>query len=347
MAAEKVTKAAGSPAAKKAGKGKWIALGVVALVVFVAAQAGFLGFGCAHVRAAVFPRDEALLEYVPGDAGGVLVLDPHQLDAKALGSETSTSRQWLTRTRAELKKATDIDVLFDVDKLVLSPTLAVARGRFSAKKLAEKLGEARYKAAEHKGQSYLVSKDDAIAVIDDAILLYGDEEGIRAGIDAKQGKTSLGANDQAMARMKSVGWDHPILFTVQLTDERPSIRAILAGSSGPRAVTVGVTTRAGLDLDATIEMASGAAAEELKKLLEEKRKDAEALKPLVGQEAANILLEVIKKGTLGSEEGFLKIHLHMEPAQLDALIKAADSAAVPFGEVYKNLRLIQLLVPGL
>jgi hypothetical protein len=150
-----------------------------------------------------------------------------------------------------------------------------------------------------------------------------------------------------MARLKSVGWDHPLLFTVQLTDERPSIRAILAGSTGPRAITVGVTTRAGLDVDATIEMTSAASAEELKKLLEEKRKDAEALKPLVGQEAANILLEVIKKGTLGSEEGFLKIHLHLEPAQLDALIKAADSAAAPFGEMYKNLRLLQLLVPGL
>lgn len=346
MAAEKVSKAAGTPA-RKTGNGKWMALAAVALVVFVAAQAGYLGFGCAHVRAAVFPRDEALLEYVPGDAGGALILDPHQLDPKALGSETSASRQWLTRTRTELKKATDIDVLFDVDKLVLSPTLAVARGRFDAKKLADKLGEARYKPAEHKGQGYLVSKDDAIAVVDDSILLYGDEAGVRAGIEAKQGKSSLGNNEQAMARLKSVGWDHPLLFTVQITDERPSIRAILAGSTGPRAVTVGVTTRAGLDLDATIEMTSPASAEELKKLLEEKRKDAEALKPLVGQEAANILLEVIKKGTLGSEEGFLKIHLHVEPAQLDALIKAADSAAAPFGEMYKNLRLIQLLVPGL
>jgi hypothetical protein len=346
MAAEKVSKAAGKPA-RKAGNGKWMALAAVALVVFVATQAGYLGFGCAHVRAAVFPRDEALLEYVPGDAGGALILDPHQLDPKALGSETSAARQWLTRTRTELKKATDIDVLFDVDKLVLSPTLAVARGRFDAKKLAEKLGEARYKAAEHKGQSYLVSKDDAIAVVDDSILLYGDEAGVRAGIEAKQGKTSLGNNEQAMARLKSVGWDHPLLFTVQLTDERPSIRAILAGSTGPRAITVGVTTRAGLDVDATIEMTSAASAEELKKLLEEKRKDAEALKPLVGQEAANILLEVIRKGTLGSEEGFLKIHLHLEPAQLDALIKAADSAAAPFGEMYKNLRLLQLLVPGL
>ncbi|MFO0757749.1 MAG: hypothetical protein U0359_14740 [Byssovorax sp.] len=346
MAAEKVSKGAGNPA-KKAGNGKWIALGLVGLVVFIAAQAGFLGFGWAHVRAAVFPRDESLLEYVPADAGGALILDPHQLDPKALGGEESAARQWLARTRTELKKATDIDVLFDVDKLVLSPTLAVARGRFDGKKLAQKLGEARYKAAEHQGQSYLVSKDDAVAVIDDTILLYGDEAGIRAGLDARQAKTSLGHSDAVTARLKSVGWDHPILFTVQVTDERPSIRAILAGSTGPRAVTVGVTTRAGMDIDATVELASAAAADELKKLLEEKRKDAEALKPVVGSEAANVLLGVIKRGTLGTEEGFLKIHLHVEPAELDALIKAADKASPPLGEMYKNLRLIQLLVPGL
>jgi hypothetical protein len=345
MASEKVSASAGAPA-KKSGNGKWIALGLLSLVIFVAAQAGFLGFGCAHVRAAVFPRDEALLEYVPSEAGGALILDPHQLDVKALGNDASAARQWLTRTRTELKKATDIDVLFDVDKLVLSPTLAVARGRFDAKRLAGKLGEARYKAAEHKGHAYLVSNDDAVAVIDDAILLYGDEAGIRAGLDAKDAKTSLGHSDQVTSRLGSVGWNHPILFTVQLADERPSIRAILAGSTGPRALTVGVSTRAGLDVDATIELASAAAAEELLKLLEEKRKDAQALDPIVGHEVAAVLVDVIKKGTLGRDEGFLKIHLHLEPAQLDALIKAADKAA-PLGDLYKNLRLIQLLVPGL
>ncbi len=51
-----------------------------------------------------------------------------------------------------MKGATGIDLAFDVDKLLLSPSLAVAHGRFDQKKLAERLTEHRYVLAEHKGR---------------------------------------------------------------------------------------------------------------------------------------------------------------------------------------------------
>src|SRR6187431_1287928 len=88
---------------RKSGRVKWMVLGVIVLAVVIAAQAGFVGYGWAQLKASVFPRDEAILGYVPGDAVGILVVDPHQIDPKSLGGESSAARQWLVRTRTELK----------------------------------------------------------------------------------------------------------------------------------------------------------------------------------------------------------------------------------------------------
>jgi hypothetical protein len=348
MATVKDSKPTAPGGRKRGGPAKWVALGVLTLAVVIAVQTGYAGFGWAHLWAATFPRDESLLEYVPGDTGAVVIIDPHQLDLSALGGEESAPRMYLSRTREAVKKATGIDLFFDVDKLTLTPALVVGRGRFNAKKLAQQLSEARYTEAEHKGQSYLVrAGEDAIAVIDDKILLYGDEAAIKAAIDGKQGGTSLAKSEQVTDRLKGVGWGYPLLVTVRITDERPSIRAILQGSTGPRAVTVGVSTKNGLDVNTAIETATPAAAEELRKLLDEKRANLDDLKPTVGPDTAQILTNIAKTATITNEptQSLAKIQLHIEPAQLDALIKAAGSAA-PLGEIYKNVRLFQLLMPS-
>jgi hypothetical protein len=332
---------------RKPGRAKWVVLGALTLAVIIAAQTGFAGYAWARLRASTFPRDEAILGYVPGDAAGVLVVDPHQIDPKSLGGEASGARQWLGRTRADIQKATGIDLFFDVDKLALTPALVVLRGRFDAHQLQERLAEARYAAADYKGQSYLVrAGEDAVAIVDGGVLLYGDEAAIKASIDARRGDTSLEKSEPTLERLRSVGWNHPILLTVRITDEKPSIRAILAGSTGPRAFTVGITTLSGLDLSAAIESVSPAAAEELKKLLDEKRGSADALAQGVGPGAAAILADVAKKATLTTQESALRIQAHVDPAQLDALIKAT-SGLPPLAEAYKSLRLFQLLVPGI
>ena len=332
---------------RKTGRVKWMVLGVLTLGVLIAAQVGFVGFGWAHLKASAFPRDESLLGYVPGDAVGVLVVDPHQIDPKSLGGQDTAARQWLMRTRVDIQKATGIDLFFDVDKVALTPTIVVLRGRFDAHKLTERLAEAHYATADYKGQSYLVrAGEDAIAIVDGGVLLYGDEAGIKAAIDAQQGGASLEKNEQVLERLKSVGWNHPILLTLRLTDEKPSIRSILAGSTGPRAVTVGITTLSGLDLTAAIESTSPAMADELKKLLEEKRGQPDSLAPVVGPGVAAILVDVAKKATITNQESALRVQMHLDPTQLDALIKATGGAA-PIGEAYKALRLYQLLVPGL
>jgi len=332
---------------KRRGGGKWLFLGGLALAVVVAVEAGWAGFGWAQLRAAVWPRDESLLGWIPGDAGALVIVDPHQLHLDSLGAEGSAPRTALQRTRDDLKKATGVDIAFDIDKLALSDSLAVARGRFDFKRLRDRLGERRYTVAEHEGVTYLVrAGEDAVAVIDDALLLYGDEAGMKAGITAHEKGTSLDKNEQVTARLKQIGWDHAFVATGRITDDRPSVREILAGGSGPRSVSVAVSTKVGLDVDANVEAASPGAADELAKLLEDKRKADTNLAPLVGPEAAQILSDVAKKATITADTttGNVKVHVHLDAAQLDALAGQARASA-PLRELYKTVRLYQLLAP--
>ena len=342
------TKKAKPTGAKPAGRGKWMVEATLALAGFLAVETGWAGFGWAQLRSAVYPNDLALLGWVPGDTAAIVILDPHQLELKALGVEGSTTRSALERTRNDVKKATGIDLAFDVDKLLVSPSLVVGHGRFDSKKLAEKLTEHRYTLAEHGGETYLVrAGEDAIAVIDGSVLLYGDEAGIQASIDAHKDGTSLEKNAQIEARLSQIGWNHPLLATVRITDDKPSLRAILTGATGPRAVTLGASTLAGLDVDVIVEAASPSSGAELARLLDEKRKSVEGLTPVVGAEVAPILADIAKKATVVSDPqtGAVKSHVHLDQGQLDTLAQHAR-AALPVAEMYKNMRLFQLLVPG-
>ncbi|APR77580.1 Hypothetical protein A7982_02927 [Minicystis rosea] len=340
MAATKTT--------KRGGGWKWIVLGALALGTALAVETGWAGFGVAQLRSSVFPRDESLLSWLPGDTTGLVLVDPHQLKLEALGADNTTVRTELQRKVEDIKKITGIDLAFDVDKLALSGSLAVARGRFDAKKLRERLSENRYLTAEHEGYTYLVrAGEDALAVIDDSVLLYGDEPSVKAGLTAHAKGTSLEKNDQATARLRRLGWDRAVLATVRMADDRPSVREVLQGSTGPRAVTVGVRTQAGLDIDTEVEAASPSAADELAKLLEEKRKTDASITLLLGPDAAKILSEVAQKATITADTtaGVVKIHAHLDQAQVDALAKQAKTN-LPVGEMYKTLRLYQLLAPS-
>lgn len=342
MAASKVTAARG-------GGAKWAALGGLVLAVVIAVESGWAGYGWAQLRSSVFPRDEALLSWVPGDTSTVVIIDPHQTKLGALGAEGGTLRTALNRTREDLKKATGVDVGTDIDKLVLCSTLAVARGRFDDKALERKLSAHRYVRAEHKGTPYLVrAGEDAIAVIDGSVLLYGDEPGVQAAIDARSGGTSLEKNEQVTARLRAAGWDHPLLMTARISDDKPSLREIVSGSTGPRAYSVTASTLSGLDLDGLVESASPSSADELGKLLEGKRKDADGLGPVVGAGAAQVLVNVAKRAviTVDSASSTVKLHVHLDPAELDTVAKELKAGA-PLGALYKDVRLVQLLVPGI
>jgi len=334
---------------KPAGRGKWIVLGATALAGFLAVETGWAGFGWGQLRSAVYPNDMALLGWVPADTAGVVIIDPHQLDLEALGVQGSTTRTALVRTRDDVKKASGIDLAFDVDKLLLSPSLVVAHGRFDRKRLADKLAEHHYTVAEHGGETYLVrAGEDAIAVVDGSVLLYGDEDGIKAALDAHQSGTSLEKNAQVEARLSQVGWNHPFLATLRLAEDKPSLRAILTGSTGPRAVSVGVSTLAGVDLDVAIEAASPASGAELAKLLDEQRKSVDGIGSITGPEVAPILVDIATKATLVADPqtGVVKGHVHLDKAQVETLATHAG-AAVPVAKMYKGMRLFQLLTPGL
>ena len=332
---------------KTGGSAKWVTLGVITLAVVIAVQAGWAGFGWAQLKSALFPGDEGLLAYVPEDAGGVLLVDPHQIEPSALGSESGAVRQTLSRTRDDMKKATGVDLFFDVDKLALAPSVAVVRGRFDADALEKRLGEMGYKPAEHKGQRLLVrAGEDAVAIVSGSLVLYGSAESIGESLDAKESGKSLEKKEGVVERLKAVGFDHPVLFTMGLSDARPSVRDILMGSTGPRAVTVGLRTVNGLDVDAAVDSQSASSAEELRKLLDEKRGNAGALAPVLGGDAGAVIADTLKKAELRAQGAQVIGHAHVNAAELDTLMRAANRLA-PTGEAYKNLRLFQLLVPNL
>jgi hypothetical protein len=329
----------------------WIVLALLGLAVFAGVKTGWVGYGWAHGKAKLFPRDEALLEWIPADAPAVAVIDPHQLSLNTLASMSSVLRGAFDRTRNDVKKLAGVDLAFDVDKAAVTPSLVVLRGRFDPDALATKLAEDRYVKAEYNGRTYLVrAGEDAVMVPSDDLLFYGDEAGIRGAIDAKGG-ASLAKNDRVLARLDRMGWDHPLLGTLQLNDDRPSLRAVLTGATGPRAVSFGVrqarSPATGFDARVSVEAASPNAASELAKLIEEKRAaGADALKAFAGSDLGTLLAQDAAGATIKADTtaGAVDIDGRLSGEAIDALVRAAQKSE-PLIQIYKTVRLYQLLAP--
>ncbi len=330
----------------------WVVLALLGLALFAGVKTGWVGYGWAHAKAALFPRDVALLEWVPAEAPAVAVVDPHQLPMNALASLPGVIRGALERTRNDVKKLAGVDLAFDVDKAAITPSLVVLRGRFDADAVATKLAEYRYVKAEYNGRNYLVrAGEDAVMVATDDLLFYGDEAGIRGAIDAKAG-ASLAKNERVVARLDRMGWDHPVVGTVQLSDDRPSLRAVLTGATGPRAVTFGVrrarSPASGFELRVSVEAASPNAASELAKLLEEKRAaGAEALKAFTGSDLAALVAQDAAGATIKADAtaGVVDMDGRLSAEAIDALVRAAQKSE-PLIQFYKTVRLYQLLAPS-
>jgi hypothetical protein len=327
---------------------KWVALLLVVLGVFAAVETGWMGFGLAALRSVVFPRDEALLEWVPADTLAVVIVDPHRIRPGGLGSAQGFVRENLDRVRANIKKATGVDLGFDVDKLALTPTLAVLRGRFDEGKITDRLAEYKYAKSEYKGQRYLVrTGEDALFVSSDAIIVYGQEAAIKASIDANVG-VSLARNESVTARLSEIGWDEPVLGTIELASDRPSLRAMIAGVSGPRAVTAGIREAQGLDVTAIVETASPSGAGDLAKFLEEHRSDAtQSLGAMANTDFGRSLADIAKGAAIQPDttHGRVTLRTHLSGDALSTLLRTAQTS-VPLQEMVKTLQIIQFLAPG-
>ena len=332
---------------RRAKRSGLVFLFLLAAACFIAVETGWAGFGWAQLRSVVYPRNDALLEWVPADTQAVAVVDPHQIRLKALGGEGSVVRTWLERVRADVKKAAGVDLVFDVDKVVLTPGLIVMSGRFDGEKLAAKLAEYRYARADHGDRSYLVrAGEDAVMVVGDDVLVYGDDDTIKASIDAKAG-TSLAKNQPVVDRLAQTGWNHPLLATIQLGGDRPSLRSMITGSTGPRAVSFSVRGDRGVDVQASVEAATPSAGAELAKLLDEKRASAADLQALAGPDLGAQLTTVAKDATIKADpvSGQVAIGVHVSSDALDAVMRAAEQSG-PLADMYKTFRLVQLLAPS-
>jgi hypothetical protein len=324
-----------------------VVLLLLAIAGVLAVKTGWAGFGWAQVRSAVYPRTDSLLEWIPADAQGVAIVDPHQIRLKALGGEGSIARTWLERVRGDIKKAAGVDLVFDVDKVALTMGLIVMSGRFDGEKIAAKLAEYQYTKAEHGERSYLVrAGEDALMVVDDDVLVYGDEDTIKGSIDAKSG-ASLAKSGAVIDRLAQIGWNHPLLATFQLGSDHPSLRSMITGSTGPRAVSFSVQGNRGIDVRAAIEAATPSAASELAKLLDEKRANVADLQAMTGPALGAQLATVARDATINADPvtGQVAIGVHVSSEALDAAIKSAEQSA-PLTEMYKTVRIVQLLTPS-
>jgi hypothetical protein len=319
---------------------------LLALAGVVAVKTGWAGFGWAQMKSMVYPRNDALLEWVPADTQAVAIVDPHQIRLKALGGESSIPRTWLERVRGDVKRAAGVDLVFDVDKVVLTPGLVVMSGRFDGDKLASKLAEYQYTKAEHGDRSYLVrAGEDAVMAVGEDVLVYGDEDSIKASIDAKAG-SSLAKNQPVIDRLGQIGWNHPLLATMQLGGEHPSLRSMITGSTGPRAISLAVRGDKGIDVNASVETATPSAGAELAKLLETKRASVPDLQAATGAELGAELATVAHDATIKVDPvtGQVAIGVHVSTETLDTVIRAAQHSA-PLADMYSTFRLVQLLAP--
>src|SRR5438874_550600 len=91
-------------------KAQLIAGAAVLLVGLVAYETGWLGWGWADLMARAFPKDEALLGYLPADTTSLAIVDPHLLKIGALGPATGAVPSAIERVRGDMKKTLDVNL---------------------------------------------------------------------------------------------------------------------------------------------------------------------------------------------------------------------------------------------
>ncbi len=321
----------------------------VALIVafYASRRPGQFGFGVAHLWAQVAPRDEALLSYLPADERAFLLVSPHHLEPRAFDPEGRPPAPF-ERLRADVRRVAGVDLALDIDRLALSPGLAVARGRFDRSELDERLTRAGYRAAEHRGvPRWLKDGEDAVA-LDGTALLYGDEGSVRAAIDARlEPARSLASRPDVVARLDRAGWSHALVGHFDGA-QTLSLRSALLGSTGPRGLVASLdTTKAGVELRGQVEAASPEAAGELLALLEGRRPGLRRAALGLGGEAGAVLEKAAATATLrkGDDPAVLEAHARLTTAEVGALLRAASGASNQLRNAYDTLRLVQLLAP--
>jgi hypothetical protein len=315
--------------------------------VYAARSTGYLGFGIAHLWAQIAPRDEAILSYLPLDTRAFLLVSPHHLDPRAFGPEGRPPAA-LERLRADVRQVAGVDLALDVDRIALSPDVAVARGRFDRAGLGSRLARAGYREGAHRGAPLWAKPGEDAVALDDGTLLYGDEGAVKASIDARRDEArSLASRPDIVARLDRSGWSHALVGYVD-GSQTTSLRAALLGSTGPRGLVAAFdTTKEGVELHALVEAPSPEATDELFALLEGKRRGLERAAAGLGGEAGPVLEKAVAAAVLrkGGEPTFVEAHARLGPAEVAKLAREAAGATERLREAYHALRLVQLLTP--
>ncbi|HEU4407588.1 MAG TPA: hypothetical protein VFS43_20145 [Polyangiaceae bacterium] len=315
--------------------------------LYAARSSGYLGFGLAHLWAQIMPRDEAILSYLPLDERAFLLVSPHHLEPRAFDPQGRPPAP-LERLRADVRQVAGVDLALDVDRLALSPGLAVARGRFDRSGLGQRLARAGYRQDEYRGVPRWVKADEDAVALDDGTLLYGGEGALKAALDAHldEGR-SLASRPDIVARLDRAGWSHAFVAYVD-GSQTTSLRAALLGSTGPRGLVAALdTTQAGVELHGLVEAPSPEATDELFSLLESKRRGLERAAAGLGGASGPLLEKAVAAAVLrkGGEPASVEAHARLGAAEVATLLREASGATERLREAYQALRLVQLLSP--
>ncbi len=148
-------------------------------------------------------------------------------------------------------------------------------------------------------------------------------------------------------RLAQIGWNHPLLATIQLGGDRPKPAVDDHRRDRSRAVSFSVRGDRGIDVQSSIDTATPSAGAELAKLLDEKRTSVPDLQALAGPDLGTQLATVARDATIKAElvTGQVAIGVHVSSDALDAVIRAAEQSG-PLTDMYKTFRLVQLLAPS-
>jgi hypothetical protein len=254
-------------------KSLWVSVLVLILVGSAAYQTGYLGLGTAKLRSMVFPRDEALLDYVPSSTRTMVIVDIRALDTNLFQSKRNTLKSKLDIRRKAIKETTDIDMFFDVDKVVWADSVVVARGRFHPSKIVAAMKEHSYESHEIAGVTVMEQwEQDSLAIVDSSTILYGSHQSVERALLAHKEHHTMQKSEKNTQRLRDVGWSYPILVTYG-NNRAPSIGNILQGQTSSMAVTFGIKSDAkkGLNIDGIVDASSEEQAKALMASFEEQK----------------------------------------------------------------------------
>jgi hypothetical protein len=205
------------------GAGRLVLLLIAGLLFYLAITTGLLGRALGYARLAVHPVDRGLVSFFDAGAAGVSVTHlpfvrlPHNAEL----------RREVAKFALVLRKETGIRLIMDVDSVAMDDRqeVLVARGRFNADLLAQKLARHGFKRTLYREQTVIVHpKDRESVALVGPYLLAGPAAVVKRAVDRHLDKKGLRARHRISKKLDAIGWKHGVFGAARLDD--PAYRGL-------------------------------------------------------------------------------------------------------------------------